>query len=169
MDAQEKVLHLLKENGHRLTAQRRMVLEALFEHDRAHMTVEEIYQCARSQSPHISIATVYKAISFLEQANVLRKIRIDDKCSRYELVHPGEPEGHPHCICKKCGKTFGILDDSVMQMLSDCERTIGSRYHFQIDLQNILYYGLCETCRDSRESCKSPLKTRIRMTGPVGA
>jgi Fur family transcriptional regulator, ferric uptake regulator len=151
-DAQQKILCLLGENGHRLTSQKRTVLRVLFTHDRDHMTVEEIYRYAKSQSPNISIATVYKAISFLEQTNVLHKIRTNDKCSCYELVHPGEPEGHPHCICTKCGKTFGIVDDSVMHMLSDCEQTIGSRYHFQIDLQNILYYGMCDKCRgDSKK------------------
>ena len=146
VNAKEGIIRLLGADGHRLTAQKQAVLSILFEHDRAHMTVEKIYDYAKKQSPRISIATVYKTVSFLEQKNVLRKIRIDDKCSCYELIHPDEPQEHPHCICTKCGKTFGILDDSVMHMLSDCERAIGIRYHFQIDLQNILYYGLCEKC-----------------------
>lgn len=143
---QQKVISLLGEDGHRLTAQKQTVLKVLFEHDRAHMAVEEIYGYAKNQSSRISIATVYKAVSFLEQEKVLRKIRIDDKRNCYELIHPDEPQGHPHCICTKCGKTFGIIDDSVIQMFIACEQAIKTRYHFQINLQNILYYGLCEDC-----------------------
>lgn len=145
MDAQQNVLNLLSENGHHLTTQKRSVLRVLFERDREHLTAEEIYGYAKSLSSRISIATVYKLISALEQANVLRRIRIDDKCGRYELIHPDEPD--PHCICKKCGKAFGIADDSVTQLLAACEQAIGDRYRFQIDLKDILYYGLCETCR----------------------
>lgn len=145
--AQQKILRLLGKNGRRLTVQRRTVLRVLFAHDRAHLTVEEIYQYAKSQSANISLATVYKTIASLEQMNVLCKIPIDDKCGRYELVHPDEPEGHPHCVCTKCGKVFGIVEDPVVHMLADCEQEIGFRYHFRIDRKNILYYGLCETCR----------------------
>ena len=46
------------------------VLNVLFEQDRAHMTVEQIYGYAKKQSSRISIATVYKTVSFLEQENV---------------------------------------------------------------------------------------------------
>lgn len=145
-NAQQNFLRLLGENGHRMTAQKHAVLQALFEHDRSHLTVEEIYECAKNILPSISIATVYRTVSFLEQAKVLRKLRMDDKHYCYELIHPDEPERHPHCICTKCGKTFGITEDSVAHLFTVCEQAIESHYHFRIDLQNILYYGLCETC-----------------------
>ncbi|MFT9056129.1 MAG: Fur family transcriptional regulator [Ethanoligenens sp.] len=144
---QQKVIRLLGQNGHRLTSQKQTVLKILFEHDRSHLTVEEIYGYAKEESSRVSIATIYKTISFLEQENVLHKIRIDNKSNCYELIHPNEPEGHPHCICTKCCKTIGIVDESVTRMLSVCEQAIKVHYHFQINLQDILYYGLCEECR----------------------
>ena len=145
-NAQQKFVRLLGENGHRVTTQKHAVLQALFEHDRSHLTVEEIYECTKNILPSISIATVYRAVSFLEQAKVLRKLRTDDIHLCYELIHPDEPEGHPHCICTQCGKTFGITENSVVHMFTVCKQAIESRYHFRIDLQNTLYYGLCETC-----------------------
>lgn len=151
-DAQQDFLRIPGDHGHRLTVQKRAVLQALYEHDRSHMTVEEIYECAKNLLPSISIATVYRAVSFLEQAKVLRKLHTDEKRNCWELIHPDEPEGHPHCICTKCGKTFGIIDDSVIHMLAVCEQAIETQYHFRIDLQNVLYYGLCRTCLSQSES-----------------
>lgn len=144
---QQKINGLLRKDGHRLTAQKQTVLRVLFEHDHGPLTVEEIYRYAQSRSSHISIATVYKVVAYLEQANILHKIRMDDKRNCYELIHPDEPQGHPHCVCTKCGKTVGIVDDSVTHILATCEQAIETRYHFQINLQNILYYGICEDCR----------------------
>lgn len=143
---QQKILQLFGENGHRLTNQKRTVLQVLFEHDCEPMSVEEIYEHAKHQSVCISIATVYKAVSFLEHANVLQRIRADDKYNCYELNHSDEPEGHPHCICTKCGRVFGITDESIIRMLNLCKQTIKTDHHFQVDSQNILYYGLCGAC-----------------------
>lgn len=147
LGTQQKVIRLLGQNGRRLTSQKQVVLKILFEHDPSHLTVEEIYEYARKESFHVSIATVYKTVSFLEQENILHKIRIDDKRNCYELINPNEPEGHPHCICTKCGKTIGVMDEAVIQMLDACEQAIQTRYHFQINLRDILYYGLCKECR----------------------
>ncbi len=138
---QQKILQLFGENGHRLTNQKRTVLQELFEHD----CEPKIYEYAKRQSVCISIATVYKAVSFLEHANVLQRIRVDDKCNCYELNHFDEPEGHPHCICTNA-EGLGITDESIIRMLNLCKQTIKTDHHFQIDSQNILYYGLCGAC-----------------------
>lgn len=151
----DKIVSMLGENGRRLTTQKRLVLKILFEHNKEHLTVEKLYEYAKKESSHISIATVYKTVSVLEDENILRKIRIDDKCSCYELVDPDKPDEHPHCICRKCGKTIGIMDNSIIRMLNTCEQSIKERYHFQIDMQDILYYGLCEECSKSIKTEKN--------------
>lgn len=143
----QKMIGLLGQEGHRLTPQKKAVIEILFAHDKENMTVEKIYEYTRSQYTHISIATVYKTISALERKGLLQKIRIDDKCSYYELICPDKPPWCPHCVCTECGKMIEIMDDSIIHILDICKQTIKTHYNFRIDIQNILYYGVCKECR----------------------
>lgn len=143
---QNKIFAKLSENGNRMTYQRNEILKIFFEHDHEHLTADKVYEYSKKASPNISIATVYRTIQYLEKADILFKIKVNDKCSSYEILLPDEKEGHPHFVCKKCGKTIGIKDATIIHLLNKCEQAIKSTYDVNILEQNILYYGLCSEC-----------------------
>ena len=39
----------------------------------------------KSECPEIGLATVYRTVQLLEEMGVIRKLDLDDGCSRYEL------------------------------------------------------------------------------------
>lgn len=51
---EEKVKDLLREKGLKVTSQRLMVLNILSAHGDEHLTVEEIYDLAKEESPEIA-------------------------------------------------------------------------------------------------------------------
>ena len=57
---EEKVKDLLREKGLKVTSQRLMVLNILSAHGDEHLTVEEIYDLAKEESPEIGLATIYR-------------------------------------------------------------------------------------------------------------
>ena len=62
---EEKVKDLLREKGLKVTSQRLMVLNILSAHGDEHLTVEEIYDLAKEESPEIGLATIYRTVQVL--------------------------------------------------------------------------------------------------------
>lgn len=56
---EEKVKDLLREKGLKVTSQRLMVLNILSAHGDEHLTVEEIYDLAKEESPEIRALQPY--------------------------------------------------------------------------------------------------------------
>lgn len=98
---EEKVKDLLREKGLKVTSQRLMVLNILSAHGDEHLTVEEIYDLAKEESPEIGLATIYRTVQVLLELHVIEKVTFDDGFARYELN--GEETGsgyrHHHAIC----------------------------------------------------------------------
>lgn len=137
-----KYYDILKEGGYKITNQRKVVLETLYEHRKAHLTVDEVYQYVRETNPEIGLATVYRNIQILNRLGIIEKISFDDKDIRYEIFYEDIPLHHYHLICKQCGEVDEIeLDfiDRYKDLLKDEKGFEG------IDAQ-IKIYGLCSKC-----------------------
>ena len=103
---EEKVKDLLREKGLKVTSQRLMVLNILSTHGDEHLTVEEIYDLAKEESPEIGLATIYRTVQVLLELHVIEKVTFDDGFARYELngEETGSGHRHHHAICTQCGK-----------------------------------------------------------------
>lgn len=93
---EEKVKDLLREKGLKVTSQRLMVLNILSAHGDEHLTVEEIYDLAKEESPEIGLATIYRTVQVLLELHVIEKVTFDDGFARYELN--GEETGSATAI-----------------------------------------------------------------------
>ena len=82
---EEKVKDLLREKGLKVTSQRLMVLNILSAHGDELLTVEEIYDLAKEESPEIGLATIYRTVQVLLELHVIEKVTFDDGFARYEL------------------------------------------------------------------------------------
>ena len=71
--------------GHRLTPQRQLVLEALGGCD-GHCTPDQVYERVRATSPAISRATVYRTLAFLVELGFVTIAQIKDNVTIYELA-----------------------------------------------------------------------------------
>lgn len=151
-EVQEKIKFVIQQKGFKLTSQRKAVLNTFFEKNYKHMTVEEVHYFSKNYCHKIGIATVYRCILCFEKIGVLRKIETNEDCGRYELAIPDEKFDHPHLICAKCGKIIGAFDSEILKELDKQKKFIEDTYDFKINSQSIIYYGICETCKDDNSA-----------------
>src|SRR6266849_1110055 len=85
--------------GWRFTRQR----AAVFDYPRStkdHATAEQVYEGVRRDLPHISLATVYKALEALVDARLANKLPDASGPARYDC----RSDAHYHFRCLKTGK-----------------------------------------------------------------
>jgi Fe2+ or Zn2+ uptake regulation protein len=92
----------LERCGCRFTRQRAAVYACLCSAT-SHPTAEQVYAAVRGDMPHISLATVYKALETLVEVRAAARITDDGGVARYD----GRSEAHYHL---RCDKTREILD-----------------------------------------------------------
>jgi Fur family peroxide stress response transcriptional regulator len=85
--------------GWRFTRQRAAVFEYLRSTD-LHATAEDVHEAVRRQLPHISLATVYKALEALVEAGLAHKLPDASGPARYDC----RSDAHYHFRCLKTGK-----------------------------------------------------------------
>src|SRR5260370_14242958 len=89
----------LDEAGLRLTRQRTAVFQYLRSVE-SHPTAEEVYAAVRRDIPHISLATVYKALEALVESHLATKLAYADGPARYDC----RCDAHYHIRCLKTGQ-----------------------------------------------------------------
>lgn len=142
---EEKVKDLLREKGLKVTSQRLMVLNILRAHGDEHLTVEEIYDLAKEESPEIGLATIYRTVQVLLELHVIEKVTFDDGFARYELngEETGSGHRHHHAICTQCGKVYSLETD----LLDTLEKQVFESLGFEVTDHEVKLYGLCSACR----------------------
>ncbi len=69
MHHKEQIITALKENGYRITNQRKYIIDAILRHDCT--SCKEIYYQVNQYDPGIGIATVYRMIKTLEEIGAI--------------------------------------------------------------------------------------------------
>lgn len=137
-----KYYEILKEGGYKITNQRKVVLETLYTHRKAHLTVDEVYQYVRETNPEVGLATVYRNIQILNRLGIIEKISFDDKDVRYEIFYEDIPLHHYHLICKQCG----AVDELELDFIDHYKETIKTEKGFDAIDAQIKIYGICGEC-----------------------
>ncbi|NLY42454.1 MAG: transcriptional repressor [Clostridiaceae bacterium] len=137
----------LKENGYKLTTQRRAVLDVILEHENEHLSTEEIYEYVKLKCPEIGLATVYRALLLFDRLELIYKLDFDDGCSRYEINRHKEDHRHHHLICTQCGSVSEVEED----LLETLEEEILIKNKFLVKDHRVKFYGYCQACREKEE------------------
>ncbi|HLG69419.1 MAG TPA: Fur family transcriptional regulator [Chloroflexota bacterium] len=130
----------LRAHNLRVTPQRQIVLEALFNAE-GHATAEELLQIAQEKLPGFNIASVYRTLASLEDVSLIRSSQLGHGGRVYELLRAGE-EGHQHLVCTNCGKTIHFKATSATALRRDLEKEHG----FRVRGAEIIVAGLCPEC-----------------------
>jgi Fe2+ or Zn2+ uptake regulation protein len=128
----------LKNQGYKLTGQRRFIIEA-FEECPAHYTAQEIYEKVKAQNPSINFSTVYRNLELLCKIGVINKLNISSGISHFEIKHN---EHHHHVICLKCGDMQSISICPYAELkVSELDKLgfVPIEHKFEI-------YGYCKKC-----------------------
>ena len=132
---------LLREHGVQVTAQRLAIMRAVS--TRPHATADELTDEVRSVIGSISRQAVYDTLGVLVDKNLVRRIQPAGSAARFE---DRVSDNHHHLICRGCGRTFDI-DCAVGAV--PC-LTADDDHGFEIDEAEVIYWGHCPSCRDTR-------------------
>jgi Fur family ferric uptake transcriptional regulator len=127
----------LKEEGLKLTPQRRLILD-IIHNTRGHLTGESIVIQVQTRMPGVNKSTIYRTLELLIKLDCVIKIKMDDKY----IYHHTEEGHHHHLVCRKCGKTVACEEN----ILKPAEKALKEKYHFQVDLKHLIINGLCREC-----------------------
>jgi Fur family transcriptional regulator, ferric uptake regulator len=121
--------------GQRHTQQREAILDVITESG-GPLTVPEILERAQARVPGLGIATVYRTVKMLLEAERIRTVILPSGESRYESASLGH---HHHFHCRSCDEVFD---------LEGCPVSIPSGRHgdFLVDDHELTLYGLCPSC-----------------------
>lgn len=132
----------LRDKHLKITSQRMVMLRQIS--DNGHMSIEELHEQIKSIYPSISLATIYKNINALCEANILREIKAPTQKQKYEL----SSDKHIHIACERCGKLEDIkIDTSSLQ--NGCENLSG----YQIYDVSAVFIGICPECKTKSSVC----------------
>ncbi len=128
----------LKNTKHRLTPQRKIILEEIRK-VHTHPTAEEVFEMVRERIPNISVATVYRNLEFLVEKGLIIKLKSKDKKTRFD----GNEKPHFHLVCNCCFKIIDIFD---CKCKPPCSKQI-NKCGFEIDTACMELSGLCKKCK----------------------
>lgn len=136
----------LKEQGYKLTKQRRIIYKVIINNRDKHLSPEDIYEKVKHKYPEIGLTTVYRTLQLFEELGLMYKMNFNDGCSRYELKK-NTNDHHHHLICLKCGKILEVELD----LLENLELEIEDKVEFEIISHSVKFFGYCEDCRNNKQ------------------
>ena len=128
--------------GHRLTAQRVIVAEALSREKQA-ISAQELYERLRPRHQRLGLATVYRALEAQVEAGMAGRLERPGHVSAYVAC---APEHHHHLVCTSCQRVEDVDEAILRPML----RSVRDRHGFNVDHARLDLYGLCKRCREDR-------------------
>jgi Fur family ferric uptake transcriptional regulator len=118
-----RIENLCAEKGLKMTEQRRVIARVLSESD-DHPDVEQLHQRATRVDGRISIATVYRTVRLLEEADILTRHDFGDGRARYEEV---PDEHHDHLIDIDSGDVIEFHNEAIERLQEEVARQLGYR------------------------------------------
>ena len=105
---------------------------------KCHPTAAWIYENVRKVLPNISLGTVYRNLTVLEQEGIIRKIPVGAGQEHFD----GDNTQHSHFYCKSCQRITDILIDTT-DACSLVEKETGA----DVDLGTYTFTGICKNCK----------------------
>jgi len=135
----EKLKDIVKSKGLKYSTQREEILKVLYNSNK-HLTPEEIYHEVKKINSGIGLATVYRALSFLENEGLVNSISFGIEGKKYEL---NRGTHHDHMICLNCDKIIEFYDDK----LETLQEKIAKKHGFKLITHELNMYGVCQDCK----------------------
>jgi Fur family ferric uptake transcriptional regulator len=134
----DEILERLVASGGRRTASRRVIIEVVLDAS-DHLSAEEIAARVQERLSDVTMSTVYRTLSALEDIGVLDHTHLGHGRAVYHLV----AEGHQHLYCERCNRVLELPGQKLDAFARMLERDFG----FELDRRHFAIGGLCEFCR----------------------
>lgn len=116
----QDLIERCSEAGLKMTGQRRIILKVL-DDAKDHPSVEDVYDRAKGLDGSISIATVYRTLSLLDELDVVTRHEFQEGYSRYEV----NEEHHHHLVDLETGKVVEFQNDELEALKVKIAKDLG--------------------------------------------
>jgi Fe2+ or Zn2+ uptake regulation protein len=138
----EDVATRLRRSRQRYTGARRRLVELLQDLDRPRSIAELL-----EADPSLSQSSLYRNMSVLEQARVVRRLAGPDDVARFELAEDVTGDHHHHLVCSTCGRIDDVdVGADVEQAVHDAVDRALEAHGFTTDLHRLELVGTCAAC-----------------------
>lgn len=143
MKSVTELVVLFREEGLRITPQRRAIFE-LLTGDGSHPSADEVYRRVTETMPDVSRATVYNTLRELAELGELVPVEgFGDGQTRYDV----ETGPHHHLFCIRCHALVDLHQEFAGVALPPAA---GDGY--QILRSQVTFYGICPDCQRRERS-----------------
>ncbi len=111
----------LRDAGVRITRQRRVLLRVLAEAE-DHPDANELHRRAHALDPGLSLATVYRTLSVLEEAGVIDRHAFEGKPARFET---SDRPHHDHLIDLETGAVIEFRSEKIERLQAEIAAELG--------------------------------------------
>ncbi len=135
----DQLLKKLKNNGYKVTQQRKAIVQILVLNKGKIISVEELLKQVKKIYSKTNLTTVYRNLEILEHIHLVHKVMNEEGKAYY---HINELDSHHHhIICKGCGKTE-VVEYCPIDYLSQ----VAKDKKIRLTEHKIELYGYCEEC-----------------------
>lgn len=118
----------------RVSGQREAIAQAALDFGSA-FSADDLLAAVRRQSPGIGVATVYRAVTAMEEAGFIEAVGSRGNAALY--VHCAQEGHHHHVVCTSCG---AVAD-------AECSVPTVATNGFAITGHELSLWGLCPRCQ----------------------
>lgn len=121
----------------------RAAIRDLLEDSDEFRTAQQVHDQLRLVGAKVGLATVYRALQAMAEANEVDVLRTLDGESAYRRC--STPQHHHHLVCRSCGYSVEISDEEVENWASE----VTSKHGFTDAGHELEIFGLCAACSGS--------------------
>jgi Fur family ferric uptake transcriptional regulator len=141
------LLHEAAQQGIRLTAQRRALIETIQE-AKSHLDAESLLQLARKRDANIDRATVYRTLELLKRRGMIDELDLMHLNGEKHYYEVKTQKDHLHLACFGCGK----IEEFTTPTFERLKREIAEKNEFSIQVMRLEVGGLCGQCAARKEA-----------------
>lgn len=133
----ENFKRICKAHGLRVTPQRVEIFKMVAQ-SKEHPNAERVFEAVRKTMPNVSLDTVYRTLSSLEELGLVFRVGFSSK-ARFDA----DLDEHYHFVCTQCGEVYDVFPAPGERLEVPPEVEEYGRVH-KINLQ---FSGLCSRCQ----------------------
>jgi Fur family transcriptional regulator, ferric uptake regulator len=137
VDDLDDAVDALRASGLRVSAARRLMLEALFAAG-GPVSADAIAGGLDGRVPRSDLATVYRGLEALEQIGLVRHVHLGHGPGLYALA----TRGREYLVCESCGDVQAVRPGE----LEGTRETIRETFGFRASFRHFPLVGLCAAC-----------------------
>jgi len=147
-------LDQVKPAGSRRSGKREFIVNVFLRHE-GHLSADDLVELIRREDSRISRATVYRALQWMEEAGIARKVDFGE--GRFRFEHSYRHPRHFHLICKGCGRSSEFLSSDIEALIEE----VAAARSFSAHQSVVQIYGTCEVCRTGRPETAEAVRAEI--------